>query len=150
MRQKGYKKFAKALNRLAQGCCTDDDVKMFETRVFTEQTLPQEGKAANRIAYSNDGVNHYNTVRAILLKKPGEAYPYAVSEAVDTIAGYRNETEKRQTKHNLQGKPSNKTQGLPEKLILQYNIGCTYRDYLKYITRLPLIMSSIGLTHLLF
>lgn len=123
MGQKDDKVFAEALNRLARGSCSTADVQLFESRIFTENTLPAEGKSAIRLIYSNEAVNHYNTVRANASRSPNDLY--AISEAVDVITGYRNETEKRQTKHNLKDKPYNKTQGLPQTLKLQQNMRYT-------------------------
>lgn len=117
MRQRDDKVFAEALNRLSQGTLTTDDVTMFCTRVFNESDLPDAGKSAIRLMFSNKEVDSYNEKRAKDQRKPGTNF--IVSNAIDSVTGATNETEIRQALHNVKSLHYTKTQGLSKDLILQ-------------------------------
>lgn len=57
MKQQGDKAFADALNRLSVGALTEEDIRMFESRIFHEDQIPQD---CLRLYYTNAKVNTYN------------------------------------------------------------------------------------------
>lgn len=124
MRQKDDFDFAQALSRLAIGEMTDKDVQMFRSRLFTEATLPEEGRNAIRLTWKNVDVQAYNNSRLNHLKSLDESKKQIVFEAMDSIICAFTETDKKQALHNLKNSTTDKTQGLPSSLVLQ--IGARY------------------------
>lgn len=120
MRQREDTAFAEALNRLAIGCSTEKDMTMFNSRVYTEASLPEEGKQAVRLAWTNQEVEKYNTLRVQQLKT--HATKSTIHRAIDVLPNNITNQEKAQMIQNLKGKPAAETQGLPEKLLLQTGV----------------------------
>lgn len=57
MRQKNDEEFIKALNNLAKGVMTEDDIKLINSRHVNENEIP---KNAIHLFYENDDVDEYN------------------------------------------------------------------------------------------
>jgi hypothetical protein len=68
MRQRDDKRFAKALNNMADGAMTPEQIQMFQERTWPSEqpTFPAE---AVRLFYTNDDVQRYNSIR--LANMPG-------------------------------------------------------------------------------
>lgn len=120
MRQQEDTAFAQALNRLAVGCSTDEDMEMFNKHVYTEENLPEEGKTAVRLAWSNKDVSDYNDLRVRQLRTADTRY--TVSKAIDVLPHNITRQEKAQMLRNLKEKSAAETQGLQEMLLLQIGI----------------------------
>ncbi|GFQ90412.1 ATP-dependent DNA helicase [Trichonephila clavata] len=69
MRQKDDLRFAEALNRLAIGRLTSAYKELFNTRCFTETTLPPEAQSSLRLMATNAQVDHYNNLRINTVKQ---------------------------------------------------------------------------------
>lgn len=122
MRQREDGIFAEILNRLAVGASTDEDMKMLNDRIFTEESLPTRGKLALRLAWSNKDVETYNLQRIVTLLQEKPDTRYKNNEAVDTFPTDISPQVKRQILANLKDRPAAKTHGLPENLWLQIGV----------------------------
>lgn len=120
MRQRNDMKFAEALGRLAIGEMTDEDIAMFKSRCFSESTLPLEGKEAIRLFWKNESIAEYNSKRLNDLNQQ-ESFRIEYT-AIDKVVGANSKVEINQALFNLKGKSADKTQGLPEKLIMQTGV----------------------------
>ncbi|GFQ87863.1 ATP-dependent DNA helicase [Trichonephila clavata] len=69
MRQKDDLRFAEALNRLAIGRLTNADKELFNTRCFTETTLPPEAQSSLRLMATNAQVDYYSNLRINTVKQ---------------------------------------------------------------------------------
>jgi PIF1-like helicase len=121
MRQKDLE-FAQALNRLAVGRLTPDDITMFNLRVFTEETLPEEARTAIRLMKRNADVDAYNTKRLAEASKTTSRK--IIFEAQDTIVGQVNKRQQTQARKALEGLSRNDTQSL--ETILHLVVGVRY------------------------
>lgn len=116
MRQREDKFFAEALGRLSKGQCTEDDIKMFQGRCFTENLLPEEGQKAVRLMYANSDVDRYNCARLEFIKPSA---PMALTfKALDTVIGNTTAVQRRQALHSLDLKSYQDTHGLSKSLEL--------------------------------
>ena len=83
MRQKGDKLFIQALNNLASGQMTEDDITLINSRSVKETSVP---KNAIRLYYENRLVDLYNDQK--IVEREGKLYQ---SEAKDYIFGSKND-----------------------------------------------------------
>ena len=122
MRQREDTAFAEALNRLAVGSSTDEDITMFKSRLFTEENLPEEAKNTVRLAWTNDEVEKYNMKRVQQISASMTEEDRIISKAVDILPKNISNQEKAQILRNLKDRPTTETQGLPETLVLQKGV----------------------------
>ena len=116
MRQRDDLEFATALSRVANGTNTVEDVNMFNSRCFTEESLPQEAHHFIRLMPYNKQVDAYNLTRArtIALTSP-MTITYL---AVDKFIGHVSERQKRQATNEIEKLNKKDTQNLITSLEL--------------------------------
>ncbi|XP_061399099.1 uncharacterized protein LOC133334797 [Musca vetustissima] len=112
MRQREDQSFAIALNNMASGQMTNDDVCLLRERIVSPSAVPDE---AIHLFCSNDEVNIYNTLK--LNSIPTEE---VVSVACDFVksTGLTDENRNR-IKESVKTFKVSETQGLPYQLILK-------------------------------
>src|SRR5258708_6925864 len=112
MRQKEDKVFAEALNNLAIGECTSNDIKLFESRHISSM-MTEPPVEAIRLFRTNDEVNAYisalNNMPAI-----GE-----ISVADDEANGDVTAEVKQYALKLVSNMPTQKTYGLPSTITLK-------------------------------
>ncbi|KAG5666323.1 hypothetical protein PVAND_014358 [Polypedilum vanderplanki] len=118
MRQRDDLKFAEALNRIPSGETTAEDIQMFDSRSFTEQTLPNEAKKAVRLMRANHTVDVYNMskVRELETTVPGTLK--IIHRAEDRFSGNLNERQKNQARRSIETLKKEDTQNLLTELQL--------------------------------
>ncbi|KAM8701989.1 hypothetical protein ACLKA7_004883 [Drosophila subpalustris] len=79
MRQRDDQPFASALNNMASGCMTADDIQLIRSRMCQPSDVPDD---AIHLFYSNKEVDDYNTTKLNLI--PTEQF---YSTAEDVITG---------------------------------------------------------------
>ena len=101
--------YAELLNRLRVGACTEDDVKMLDSRVTRIQDLPED---ALYVAGSNADVNNFNLQQ--LNKQSGSLLPFKASVFSDTRGVIKQPFLK----------PDGAISGTPLQYELKLKIGC--------------------------
>lgn len=115
MRQRDEKEFITALNNLADGKMTPNDIKLFESRVVNSVTdAPTE---AIRLFHSNKNVSDYNNKR--IAEHPGEEYSVIAEDSVGKNVPIR---AKEQALRNLLKKTIYDQGNLPTDLRLKVGI----------------------------
>jgi ATP-dependent exoDNAse (exonuclease V) alpha subunit len=120
MRQRDDLVFAEALNRLAAGKCTPEDIEMWNKRVFKEENLPEEARNATRLYEFHTHINEYN--RVVVDKKRATAKFDITSKAEDRFVGTLTTTQRNQAQNALKKLTADKAQGLPAELELVDNV----------------------------
>jgi len=120
MRQKDDQVFAEALNRLAVGRCTPEDIVMWNSRVFKEEELPEVALTATRLFEQHNYIDEYN--RVIVNKKRADATFSIVSKAEDRFMGHLSTTQRNQAIHALSKLRAHETQGLATEVELVENV----------------------------
>lgn len=88
MRQKEDKPFAEMLQRVAEYKHTQDDIKMLESRVFTEDNLPEEGKHAVWLVLAQKDIAAHNKKCIDKMTLPDGTKPVPLKyKAKDTLVG---------------------------------------------------------------
>lgn len=120
MRQRDDLIFTEALNRLAVGQCTSEDVQLFNSRCFKEEDLPERAQRATRLFefYSNIDVYNQLTVDKI---KPQAKFNIS-NKAVDHLIGVYSRTQRDQAYHALSKMKTRDAQNLPSELDLVENV----------------------------
>lgn len=113
MRQKDDIPFANALNNLGLGQLTDDDIKMFESRLNLS-SIPED---AIHLYYRNEDVNKYNIqkVNKIINQNHKEN---AISKAIDEQLGPGSKSYKNKRLKEVKKRDSAQNHGLPNELLL--------------------------------
>ena len=117
MRQKEDLLFAEALNRLADGALTTEDIQLFRSRVVSETLQPPPD--AIRLFGSNKDCAEYNiTVHQSLSTEE------ALSIAYDRVQGNCTTQQKQFLLENTKSLPTKDTDGLPNSVLLK--VGAIY------------------------
>lgn len=116
MRQRDDHAFAEALNRLALGKCTQEDLVMWNSRCFKEENLPPHALRAPRMFEYHNDIDAYN-LKMVNLIKP-HAKVSIVSKALDRPIGAYSATQKAQAFHALAKMKTQETQNLETELEL--------------------------------
>lgn len=114
MRQKDDVDFVNALNHLAIGEMTDNDIKLMKSRETNEKDVPVE---AIRLYKTNDDVNAYNKKR--IHEMAGELIKHTAS---DSVTGKVTKQMRTNTLRTMRGLNKNKTFGLEYNLDLKIGI----------------------------
>lgn len=114
MRQKDDLVFAKALNNLGEGCLTQNDITMFQSRVREISEVPSD---AIHLFVTNEEVEHYNNIKINSVKSIGYA-----SIAIDTVSGNISLKQKENILKNLKDIKSSETYGLSSDLLLKVGL----------------------------
>lgn len=119
MRQKNDLPFVNALNNLAQGQLTKQDIKLFETRVLKRSDVHKKvSQSCPRLFTTNNLVDEYNTER--IKNVPGILH---LSVAEDKIFSKNlSKEEIEQTLQSFKEKSVDSTQGLVTEIHLKINI----------------------------
>ena len=116
MRQKDEKQFIMALNNLAIGQMSKDDINLIESRQVSEPEIPI---GAIRLFSENKNVDIFNTNK--INNHPGEEYS---AEAKDIILGKVTDATKTRVLDSLKNKKNSEVNGLP--YIIQLKLGIKY------------------------
>lgn len=119
MRQKDDVAFATALNNLASGTMTSDDIELFRSRCFSHSTLPDGARGAVNLYASNREVDDHNSRVLSTMESEG-----ALSLAIDSVSGEPNITMKEKALETVSRLSTQQTYGLPKSLILK--VGAKY------------------------
>lgn len=114
MRQKDDLDFAVALNNLGEGTLTDNDVKMFKSRVLSPANIPQE---AIHLFVTNNEVDHFNNIKLNSIHSTGYE-----SIAHDTISGKLPQSQIEFYLKAVKIFKISDTYGLPSSLLLKKDI----------------------------
>lgn len=114
MRQKDEKEFIVALNNLAMGQMTPENIALINSRVVNKNAVP---KNALRLYSRNSDVDEYNNQK--IDEQEGDLVEVL---AKDFIKGKVSEAIKQKMLRGLQTRSTNTTQGLPYKLRLKIGI----------------------------
>ncbi|XP_055306639.1 ATP-dependent DNA helicase PIF1-like, partial [Sitodiplosis mosellana] len=114
MRQKDEQLFITALNNLAVGKMSSEDIKLFESRVVSEDRVPT---AAIRLFHANKDVDSYNNER--ISNHPGNEY---LVEAVDSVDKNIPERKKAYALNSLRKRTIHDQGNLPNDLRLKVGI----------------------------
>lgn len=114
MRQRDEANFIEALNHLASGDMTEDDIKLFKDRETPEHLVPE---SAIRLFWSNEDVDNYNAMR--IRNAPGEKFS---SKAFDRVDGNLSRSVKLRQLQTLKNMKRSETYGLPYDLDLKVGI----------------------------
>lgn len=116
MRQRDDLTFAEALNRLAVGKSTPEDVALFNKRCFKEEDLPECAKRATRLFEYHANIDIYNRL-ALSRLKPTARFSI-VHKSKDHLIGAYSRTQKEQAFHALAKTKTQNAQNLPTELEL--------------------------------
>ncbi|KAG5666197.1 hypothetical protein PVAND_017659 [Polypedilum vanderplanki] len=122
MRQRDDLRFAEALNRLSIGATTPDDNRLFESRCFTEATLPEAAKRCVRLMKDNAPADAFNLKRIRELAQTSSMR--IVHRAEDRFSGHITERKKNQAQRELANLKRKDSQNLV--LDLELVIGVKY------------------------
>lgn len=114
MRQKDEVKFIEALNHLASGDMTEEDIQLFKDRETPPHLVPE---SAIRLFWSNEDVDNFNASR--IQDAPGETFS---SKAFDRIDGKLPKSVKDRTLKSLKNMKRSQTYGLSNELDLKVGI----------------------------
>ncbi|CAG4957666.1 unnamed protein product [Parnassius apollo] len=114
MRQRDDVAFATALNNMASGCMSPEDVNLIEGRCFSKSSLPDTCKGAVHLFSSNREVDGHNS--KILSNMTTEG---AISRAVDRVSGEANPAMKEKALNTVAKLPTSQTYGLPNAITLK-------------------------------
>ncbi|CAG5005017.1 unnamed protein product [Parnassius apollo] len=114
MRQRDDVAFATALNNMASGCMSPEDVNLIEGRCFSNSSLPDTCKGAVHLFSSNREVGEHNS--KILSNMTTEG---AISRAVDRVSGEANPDMKEKALNTVAKLPTSQTYGLPNATTLK-------------------------------
>ncbi|XP_069962621.1 uncharacterized protein [Bactrocera oleae] len=115
MRQKGEAYFIKALNNLAVGKMTDEDIKLIKSReVKNFNDVPQ---TAIRLFATNEKVNQYNDMK--ISETPGTT---TITYAKDILLSKVSDITRKKTLDALKNKKLSDTYGLPYDIKLKEQI----------------------------
>ncbi|KAB0799246.1 hypothetical protein PPYR_07126 [Photinus pyralis] len=120
MRQRDDLRFAQALNRIPTGECTAEDIQLFESRSFMENTLPVEAKAAVRLMKANRTVDEFNIRRIREIEKDSSVK--IIHQAEDRFSGHITERQKNQARREIEKLNKKDTQNLMTELQLVYGV----------------------------
>ncbi|CAG5040105.1 unnamed protein product [Parnassius apollo] len=101
MRQRDDVAFTTALNNMASGCMSPEDVNLIEGRCFSNSSLPDTCKGAVHLFSSNREVDEHNS--KILSNMTTEG---AISRAVDRVSGEANPAMKEKALNTVAKLPS--------------------------------------------
>jgi PIF1-like helicase len=112
MRQRDDLRFAVALNNLARGCLTEEEVELFRSRCFKVETdLPENVRSAIHLFSTNAEVERHNTLK--MAELPTETIEVI---AVDGVSGSGNAVTRRHVLGKMRAMTTAETFGLPYKL----------------------------------
>ncbi|CAG4958469.1 unnamed protein product [Parnassius apollo] len=114
MRQRDDVAFATALNNMASGCMSPEDVNLIEGQCFSNSSLPDTCKGAVHLFSSNREVDDHNS--KILSNMTTEG---VISRAVDTVSGEANPAMKEKALNTVAKLPTSQTYGLPNAITLK-------------------------------
>ncbi|CAG4932245.1 unnamed protein product [Parnassius apollo] len=114
MRQRDNVAFETALNNMASGCMSPEDVNLIEGRCFRNSSLPDTCKGAVHLFSSNREVDEHNS--KILSNMTTEG---AISWAVDRVSGEANTAMKEKALNTVAKLPTSQTYGLPNAITLK-------------------------------
>ncbi|CAG5037268.1 unnamed protein product [Parnassius apollo] len=106
MRQRDDVALAMALNNMASGCMSPEDVNLIEGRCFSNSSLPDTCKDAVHLFSSNREVDEHNS--KILSNMTTEG---AISRAVDRVSGEANPAMKEKALNTVAKLPTSKSHG---------------------------------------
>ncbi|XP_050339187.1 uncharacterized protein LOC126765663 [Bactrocera neohumeralis] len=111
MRQRDDQAFAIALNRMASGTMTNDDISLIQTRVVNSEEVPDD---AIHLFWSNEETNNFNALK--LSRITTEAIS---STAKDSVRGMGIGDQQGNILERVQLFKTSETQGLPYQLTLK-------------------------------
>ncbi|XP_037926768.1 ATP-dependent DNA helicase pif1-like [Hermetia illucens] len=111
MRQRSDAPFAIALNNIASGTMTDNDLLLMKARCFKQEDIPP---GAVHLFHSNKHTCAYNELVLGKMKPEG-----AIVIALDEVFGEPNISAKHKALQNVALLPTSQTYGLPHKLLLK-------------------------------
>ncbi|XP_077265248.1 uncharacterized protein LOC143899122 [Temnothorax americanus] len=114
MRQKEDKNFIEALNNLARGTMSENNIDLLRSRETTEDDIPID---AVRLYSDNRSVDIYNKLKIDL--KDGIAYEF---EAIDSVLGKVNSKTRNKLLTSLKNKKRTECNGLDSKVTLKIGI----------------------------
>jgi DNA replication protein DnaC len=141
MRQKDDLRFAQALNRLADGAMTKDDILLFKSRIITPSLQPPT--SAIRLYGSNKDCGEYNdSVHQTLSTEE------AMSVAFDRIQGTCTDEQRGFLLSYVKSLPTKDTDGLPNEVLLK--VGAIYMISLNVDVSDGLFNGSTGVLQQIF
>lgn len=114
MRQKDDLNFAVALNNLGMGNLTDDNIKIFKSRVSFLANIPHE---AIHLFVTNQEVDHFNNIKLNSIDSTGYE-----SIANDTLSGKVPQAQIENYLKNVKNFKISDTYGLSSSLLLKKDI----------------------------
>jgi hypothetical protein len=118
MRQRDDRTFAQALNNLAAGCLSQEEIQLFRSKcVHREEALPIEAKEAIHLYSTNAEVDTFNTLK--LQTIPGDIIDI---EAIDSTTGHGPPSAKQMVLTKMRQMTTSETFGLPQKLSVKLGV----------------------------
>jgi len=137
MRQKNDIPFAQALNRVAGGICTEEDIKMFKSCETITKKIPESFDAI-RLMFCNEEVRMYNEKSLASMSTEG-----IISHANDKVQGQGKFEHFEAIRAAAKLLPCKKTQNLP--LQINFKVGAKYMMTVNLDTSDGLVNGSIGI-----
>lgn len=137
MRQKDDAAFATALNNMASGSMTPEDINLIKSRCFTNSSLPNSSDGAIHLYSSNREVDDHNNRVLSAMTSEG-----ALSRAVDSVCGESNSSMKAKALDTVAKLPTQQTYGLPKNITLK--VGAKYMMTVNIGTSDGLVNGSTG------
>ncbi|CAD7078403.1 unnamed protein product [Hermetia illucens] len=114
MRQKDDTPFPAALNNMASGGMTHDDLSIIKSRCIELKNIPSNVKNIVHLFASNKEVSAHNEYVLLEMKTEGP-----IVDAIDEVFGEPNASAKEKARNTVSLLLTSQTYGLPQKLILK-------------------------------